>query len=171
MLFARVYVPWNELLPEREGVAVEHQIEEDVRRGYSFWDGEYNPALPEDPGISRRGSVRERMLRLAETMPESAAELGQKELPAMSRGGILPGLCALCAAESYRELARKIWDEYNENEARRKRGCSLLGNRLNEGYIAVFEGEPVGHDEEGWPLFTAKKLLAIAPINAIVRDV
>jgi len=33
--------------------------------------------------------------------------------------------------------------------------------------LAIFEGTPAGADPEGWPLFTAGKLLAVAELEAI----
>lgn len=76
----------------------------------------------------------------------------------ISRGQRLPGLCAVCGANSYTELARKI-----EKDRRNAKGW--LGGRIPP--LAIFEGEPAGHDPEGWPIFIARKVLVIADPRAI----
>jgi len=152
MLFARAYIPLNE--PEFIREQIERLIDEDLHRGYSFWDGDLDPALPQDPGIYT-------LEELTSLIPKTDDELSISKMPHLSRGGILPGLCALCAAETYRELARKFWDAQRQERPKLRKWWE---------YIAIFEGEPVGQDAEGWPLFTAKKLLAIVQMNAIVSE-
>lgn len=163
MLFARAYFQVEYMVSVRQ--SIEHQIGEDLLRGYSFWDGDYDPTLPQHPGLR---TFEELGALLTET------EKGP-ELPPLSRGGILPGLCAFCAAETHRELARKIWDQYHEQHRRLKLDGEAY---LREPpptkrpwiYFAIFESEPAGFDAEGWPLFRTGKLLAIAEVNAIIRE-
>lgn len=165
MLFARAYFQVDYNVSVRQ--SVEHEIEEDVRRGYSFWDGDHNPALPQDPGIRT-------FEELVALLPETETE-GGPELPPLSRGDILPGLCAFCAAETHRELARRIWDQYYEQHRRLKLdGEAYLREppptKRPWKYFAIFEAEPVGFDAEGWSLFRNGKLVAIAEVNAVVGD-
>lgn len=161
MLFARTY-PALEIHAGFDYGALRQMIEENMRRGYSWWFGEYDPNLPCEPGYIP--NVRERMEKFAATLPERTEKLPArndftfpvKPFPGNQR---LPGLCAVCEAANYQELAQQIWkDRHDPNGWIRQRARST---------IAIFEGDPAGTDREGWPLFTARRLVAIADVKAI----
>lgn len=148
MLFARSY------LESRKTGSAQHilqRTEEDKRRGYSERD-----RWPEIPEETRR----QMFLREAESIlaadPNVTAQIDSR----------LSGLCAVCSASSFHELARKIWVSYKDGYFYSPDGKNCYGG----GIVALFEGESAGTDPEGWPLFKPTKLLAITDLNAIVRD-
>ncbi len=115
MLFARTY-------PGFDYETVRQRIEENMRRGYSWWYGEHDPSLPCEPGYVWIEDVRERMMAFADAMlgPERKEEPTPRR---NERGEIiepipgdqrLPGLCAVCSAGTYQELARRIWKDRHD---------------------------------------------------------
>lgn len=96
-------------------------IREDMERGYSRSQGIHVPGLVYETDIFGSKSQR------------------------------LPGLCAMCGARSYKELARRIW-----LDLLRPSGWLHSIDR-----IAIFEGMHVGYDGARFPLFKPTRLLAI----------
>jgi hypothetical protein len=151
MLFARTYqiCEYHSLI---------QAITNDLHRGYSWWEGEDHPGLVREPGFL---SFEE----LAASMPNRAEVLRSKNnerdsLPDTPGKWRLPGLCSICSAPSYGELAQGIWKDSDDR-------LGWIGGRKH--IIAIFEGEPVGFDPDEWPLFTQGELLAIAAVDAIRR--
>lgn len=161
MLFARTY-------PGFDHETLRQRIEENMCRGYSWWYGKHDPSLPCEPGHVWIENVRERMAAFADAMlrPEEK----EKHAPRRNERGELiepipgdqrlPGLCAVCSANSYQELAERIWkDRHDPN--------GWIGGRVPT--IAIFEGDPVANDPDGWTLFIPRKLLAVADVRGIAR--
>jgi hypothetical protein len=151
MFFARAY--YRRYCDVSHGRSIERQIEEDMVRNYSWWAGSYSPGfgLSREPGYPSPGEY-------AKTLPENAEDL-HEDHEFVGRGGWrLPGLCAVCAATSYQELARKVRKDSRDPDG-------WIGGRKPD--IAILEGELVGTDPDGWSVFKARKLLAIAKVDAI----
>ncbi len=158
MLFARTYATLT-----NDYVSIRKEINEDMHRGHSWWAGDYQPSLGYEPKSVVDPLFDEDSYRKwVETLPETAKE-GWKEPIHPVPGWRLAGLCAACSASSYRELAQRIWRDFYS-------GSGWMRGRGSRRIIAIFEGELVGADPDGWPLFTARKLLAIADISAIVGE-
>lgn len=143
MLFARAYL-------SLDASCVSRLIEEDVQRGYSYWAGEPVPGLSYEPGTIH--SFEE----AAALAPMSDSE---KSFLPPCLGQVLRGLCAFAVATTYAELAQKIWRDYFGR-----------GRWARRGTVVIFEGEPVGTDPDGNPLFRPNRVLLIADVNAIARQ-
>ncbi len=143
-------------------------IEEDMRRGYSWSRGAYKPDLLYEP----ESIISAEDLALDAQKAIEANERGENYKPRPVLMSRLPGLCAICSATSYRDLAERIWRDY-ETGRRAVLGGVLFaaqGGFSRWGCIAIFEGRSVGLDPEGpWPLFAHSRLLAVATMEAIAR--
>src|SRR5690348_2181765 len=106
----------------------------------AIWDVNGSKSLQQiaEEDISRNYSWWQGELNCA--LPPREGQFGQR----------LPGLCAVCGANSYRELLQKL------SEDRRNQNGWIRGKIMP---IAIFEGEPVGHDPDQWPLFIARRVL------------
>jgi hypothetical protein len=160
MLFARSY-----LEPQKTGITqkIFRRAEDEVRRGYSHWDKGYNPTVDYEEGSFLASMNAEEWINLP---PETQREINRRAFLEEQADGRLPGLCAVRAALSYSELVEEIRGCYKDRYFYSPDGQNCFG----AGIIALFEGDLVGTDPEGWPLFKATKLLGIADLKTIVRD-
>jgi hypothetical protein len=131
------------------------QIEEDMLRNYSWWAESHSPGF----GLTREPRYRS-FEHYAETLPENEEDFPKGEHFVPPGEWRLPGLCAVCAATSYQELARKILKD-------RENPDGWIGGRMP--VIAILDGQLIGAgaDPAGWPVFRAERLVAIAEIDAI----
>lgn len=134
-LFARYYPYLTRQCDTYE--AILRMIRKDIERGYSWWLEQTTiPSL--EWGMDTRFSSR-----------RTPSRLRQK----------LPGLCAICGATSFPELARRIWIDWFS-----PRGWHG-GTR-----IAIFEGQHTGYDGAGFPLFKPARLLALVEDVWTIRE-